>query len=180
MVFGPPTLPAAYPRWSETLRDRSHVLIRPLSRRDRAIERAFFDGLSPQSRRFRCFGQVGHPDERPPAPPAEGEYARTVAFAAVVPEGAGEKIVGSSRYASDEQGLRCLCEVVVDDDWQHKGLGTLLMRHLIEVARGDGIRTMTAIDSAENVALSDLAAFLGFRSRVDPRDPERLIHELRM
>lgn len=52
------------------------------------------------------------------------------------------------------------------------------MKHLIEVARSRGIRTMYSVDSAENLAMTDLAAHLGFRTRVDPDDSSQVIHEL--
>lgn len=172
-----PSAPA-YPRWSETLRDRSHVLIRPLAPQDRDAERAFIEGLSAQSRRFRFLGQVGRPSEQLIERLTQIDYEHEAAFVAVVAEDAHEKIVGASRYSSDAEGLRCECAVTVDDDWQHKGLGTLLMRHLIEVARARGIRSMYSIDSAENIAMADLAMFLGFRTRIDPDDRTQLIHEL--
>ena len=44
------------------------------------------------------------------------------------------------------------------DDWQNKGLGAILMKHLIEVARARGIKRMWSMDSAENIAMSDLVA----------------------
>jgi GNAT superfamily N-acetyltransferase len=167
-----------YPRWSETLRDRSHVLIRPITPQDRDAERAFVEALTSQSRRFRILGQVGRPSERlaERLTPLDSEHQAT--FVAVTTEDAHDRIVGISRYSTDADGLRCECAVTVDDDWQNKGLGTLLMRHLIEVARRRGIRSMYSIDSAENVAMTDLAVFLGFRTRIDPDDRTQLIHEL--
>jgi GNAT superfamily N-acetyltransferase len=174
----PPSSTPDYPRWSETLRDRSHVLIRPITPQDRDAERAFLEGLSAQSRRFRFLGQVGRPSEQLIERFTDIDYSHEAAFVAVVAEDAHDRIVGVSRYSADADGLCCECAVTVDDDWQNKGLGTLLMRHLIEVARARGIRSMYSIDSAENVAMADLAVFLGFRTRVDPDDRTQLIHEL--
>lgn len=177
-----PFLPTAstpeYPRWSETLRDRSRVLIRPIAPQDREAERAFIEGLSAQSRRFRFLGQVGRPSEQLLERLTCIDHQRDAAFVAVVAEDAHQKIVGASRFSTDDDGLRCECAVTVDDEWHDKGLGTLLMRHLIEVARARGIRNMYSIDSAENIAMADLAVFLGFRTRVDPEDSTQLIHEL--
>lgn len=173
-----PSTGPIYPRWSETLRDRSHVLIRPITAQDHDAERVFIEGLSAQSRRFRFLGQIGRPSEQLIERLTSIDRDHEVAFVAVIAEGAHERIVGVSRYSSDAQGLRCECAVTVDDDWQHKGLGTLLMRHLITVARARGIRSMVSVDSAENVAMTDLALFLGFRTRTDPQDSSQVIHEL--
>ena len=101
-----------------------------------------------------------------------------VAFAAVVREDSHERIVGVSRYSTDKEGKNCECAVTVSDEWQQKGLGTLLMKHLMEVARARGIRTMISLASAENVQMQDLASYLGFRTRVDPDDASQVIHEI--
>ena len=106
------------------------------------------------------------------------DYVHDVAFAAVVAEGAAERIVGVSRYSTGAGGRSCECAVTVDDDWQDQGLGTLLMKHLIEVARARGIRTMFSIDSAENTRMAELARHLGFHGRIDPDDASQVIHEL--
>ncbi|HEY0660312.1 MAG TPA: GNAT family N-acetyltransferase [Lysobacter sp.] len=169
-----------YPRWSETLHDHSHVLIRPITKQDQVAERVFIEGLSAQSRRYRFLGAVRSPSEQLVEQLTDIDYVHEVAFAAVTPEDAHERIVGVSRYSTDAEGRNCECAVTVSDDWQKKGLGTLLMKHLIEVARARGIRTMTSLDSAENVQMQDLAEYLGFRTRVDPDDTSQVIHELNL
>jgi GNAT superfamily N-acetyltransferase len=177
LVFRPSAGPE-YPRWSETLRDHSHVVIRPITPQDKAAERAFIEGLSLQARRYRFLGQVKTPSEALIEQFTNIDYVHEVAFVAVTPEDGHEQIVGVSRYSTDETGTMCECAVTVGDDWQNKGLGTLLMRHLIEVARARGIRRMVSIDSAENVRMQDLATYLGFDTRVDPDDASQVIHEL--
>lgn len=174
------TTPAGpeFPRWSEQLNDRSHVLVRPITRLDAGAERAFIEGLSLESRRFRFLGQVSHPSEATLARLTDIDYVHDVAFVAVIAEDAHERIVGVSRYGVDSSGLRCECAVVVDDDWHGRGLGTLLMRRLVDVARTRGIRSMFSIDSADNTHMTDLAGFFGFRTRIDPDDSRQVIHEL--
>lgn len=177
LVPGPSAGPE-YPRWSETLHDRSHVVIRPITAQDREAERRFIEGLSAQARRYRFLGAVASPSERLLQDLTDIDYVHEVAFAAVVPEDAHERIVGVSRYSTDADGRTCECAVTVSDEWQQKGLGTALMKHLIEVARARGIRTMRSVDAADNLAMRDLARFLDFRTRVDPDDASQLIHEL--
>lgn len=177
-IHAQPSIGPEYPRWSETLRDRSHVVIRPITKRDKDAERQFIEQLSPDSRHFRFFGQLSHPSESMLRELTDLDWRSEVAFVAVIQEGARESIVGVSRYSSDREGTNCECAVTVADGWQRKGLGTLLMRHLIEVARAKGIRRMTAIVSAENLQMNDLARHLGFHMRVDPQDANQVIHEL--
>ena len=176
----PETINSIYPRWSETLRDNSHVVIRPITRLDKGAEREFIEELTPEARRFRFLGQVGSPSERMIEQFTDIDYVHDVAFVAVIRHDSRERIVGVSRYCTDADGSRCECAVTVSEGWQNKGLGSLLMKHLIEVARSRGIGTMFSIDSAENQAMKDLASFLGFHTREDPDDSSQVIHELQL
>jgi len=166
------------PRWSETLRDRSHVVIRPIGALDRQAERDFIEGLSTQARRFRFLGQVAHPGEGLAGLHDGAERARDVAFAAVATDEGRERIVGVGRYSTDASGRRCKVVVAVSDEWRDRGLGTKLMRHLVDVARRRGVRKIATVASAENIRMSDLARQLGFRTRVNPGDAGQVVHEL--
>jgi len=173
-----PSQDPSEPRWIETLRDRTTVLVRPLAKTDREAERAFIEGLSAESRRFRFLGSIKAPSEHLLDRLTNVDQVHDVAFVAVVREGAGENIVGVARYGTDASGETCECAVTVDDEWHGRGLGTALMRHLIEVARARGIHRMESIDSAENVEMRDLARFLGFHTSTDPEDARQVIHRL--
>jgi GNAT superfamily N-acetyltransferase len=173
-----PSQDPSEPRWIETLRDRTTVLIRPLVKTDREAERAFIEGLSAESRRFRFLGSIKAPSERLLDRLTNVDQVHDVAFVAVVHEGASEHIVGVARYSADTAHATCECAVTVDDEWHGRGLGTVLMRHLIEVARARGIRRMESIDSADNIEMRDLASFLGFHTSGDPEDARQVIHRL--
>lgn len=166
-----------YPRWSETLRDHSYVRIRPRNPRQNPAEQIFLE-VSPNSRRFRLLGQANYPDARAIDRPAAIAYVNEVEFVGVTPEDTRERIVGVSRYRADEGCLHCECVVTIDDEWQEEGLAALLMKHLIEVARANGIRWMTSVDLAANMQMKDLTAHLGFRTRRDPNDARQVLHEL--
>jgi GNAT superfamily N-acetyltransferase len=166
------------PRWTATLSDRRDVLIRPLHPRDREAEREFIAGLSPEARSFRFLGQVATPGEALLDALTNVDFARDAAFAAMAVEDGREHIVGVARFCLDRDGTRCECAVTVADEWRDRGLGTTLMRHLIDVARARGIRTMYSIDSAENGPMRDLAHHLGFERRIDPDDASQVIHTL--
>ena len=167
-----------YPRWTETLRDQSHVIIRPICATDVAAEREFIESLSPRSRRYRFLGEVRHPSSALIERLTGLDYVHDLGFAAVVHDGAREKFVGVSRYSTSADGTACECAVTVLDDWQHKGLGAILMTHLIDVARSRGIRRMWSVDSAENTAMADLARYLGFERWRDRDDGSEVIHSL--
>ena len=165
-------------RWIETLRDGTQVVIRALERIDAARERAFIESLSPQTLRFRFLGLVHRPSEALIEKLTDIDMEHDVALAAVVPNDADERILGVARYSSSADGSRCECAVTVLDDWHRQGLGTALMRHLIEIARANGIREMYSVDSTENSEMAELARFLGFGRELDPEDATQVVHRL--
>src|SRR5512141_2405037 len=167
-----------YPRWKEILRDKTQVVIRPVTKQDGAKEREFIEALSPRSLRFRFLGQVRHPSSDLIRKFTDIDYTHEVAFAAVVPDGEHEKFLGVSRYSANADGTSCECAVTVLDEWHNKGLGTVLMKHLIEVARARGILYMYSIDSVENTDMEELARYLGFTRSVDPEDGTQAVHSL--
>ncbi len=176
----PPSLlpsPADTPQWEETLRDGSRVLIRRLRGTDAELERRFIRGLSPESRRLRFLAQFSEPSE---------ELIRNltqlpagdVAFIALVHRDGEKKVVGASRYSVLADGSGSECAVVVDDQWRDKGLGTILMRHLIETARQHGLRSMVSTDAAGNWCMHELADDLGFTCQPDPGDSRQVLYRL--
>ncbi len=170
--------PQNAPEWTETLRDGSQVTIRMLHKEDAALERSFIDGLSAESRRMRFLGQIGDSDEAFFQKLTDLDYLHDMAFVALVERNGATSEIGVSRYALSPDGNSCECAVTVSDDWQGKGLGTLLMRHLIDIARERGIRTMVSWDSAENWRMHELARDLGFSRVPDPDDASQVIHRL--
>ena len=168
----------AYPRWSETLRDHSYVRIRPINNRDDPTEHEFLEQRCPHASHFRLLGMADYPRRRVVDQPDGIAYVNEVAFVAVTPEDDRERIVGVSRFRTDRQGLHCECQVTVNVAWQGKGLAALLMKHLIEVARAQGIRQMRSLDPTADMPMKQLANDLGFRTRMDPDDVRQVVHEL--
>ena len=111
--------------------------------------------MSSEPKRFRFLDQVRGPSERMIEKFTDTDYAHEAAFVAVTLDDSRKRIVGESRYSTDQDGRNCECAVTVSDEWKDKGLGTLLMKHLIEVARARGIRSRTSIDSADNIQMKD-------------------------
>ena len=167
-----------HPRWTEVLRDQTRVSIRPISKEDAAAERAFIEALSSQARRFRFLGQVQHPSADMIEQFTNVDYVHDLAFAAMASDDPMHAFVGVARYSTNSDGTDCECVVTVLDDWQGKGLGTVLVKHLIDVARSRGIKRMWSVDSAANTAMADVAHYVGFSRHQDPDDPSQVIHSL--
>lgn len=165
-------------RWTEALMDGSEVLIRSIRMEDALAEVAFIEALSLESRRFRFLGQVRHPSDKMIEQFTNIDYLHDVAFVAEAKQDGVEIFVGVSRYSVGNDGIECECAVTVLDNWQNKGLATVLMRHLIDVARSHSIKRMWSIDAAANQPMAELAKFLGFEQHVDPDNSSQLIYSL--
>lgn len=180
MVTKPGTPIGDLPRWIDTLEDGTQVLIRILRKDDADLERTFIHRLSPESRRLRFLGQIAEPSDELVHKLVDIDYTRDLAFVALVTHAGEEVAAGISRYSLASDALSCECTVAVADEWQNKGLGTLLMRRLIAIARKRGIHTMVSIDSAENWRMRELAEDLGFTRETDPGDARMVIHRLQL
>lgn len=165
--------------WIETLHDGSHVLIRPLQDDDRERERRFIERLSPTSRHFRFLAQVRGASDALLGQLMNVHEPDSCAFIALVHDNGELREVGVSRYSAATEGS-CECAVTVAEDWQHRGLGVALMRHLIAKARAAGFKTMYSIDSSSNSSMRELAAYLGFTRGLDPDDSTQVIHSLNL
>ncbi|MDE2307758.1 MAG: GNAT family N-acetyltransferase [Xanthomonadaceae bacterium] len=164
--------------WIESLRDGTRVLIRPLAPEDREREADFIERLSPDARRWRFLGSFRRASPALIDQLMDVDYRRQMAFVALAHVDGQLREVGASRYSEAGSDRRCECAVAVADEWQHRGLGVLLMRHLITIARKNGYRQMFSVDAAENEAMHALGEYLGFQRRIDPDDAAQVIHTL--
>lgn len=114
-----------------------------------ALRRMFFR-LSPETVYRRFFRPVREPSARDLEYLAGVDHDRREALVAEVD---GE-IVGVARYdhAAGRPGNEAEIAVVVEDAWQHHGLGQRLMRRLALLAAERGIDTFTADVLAGNRA----------------------------
>lgn len=169
---------AHYPCWKEVLRDQTEVLIRPITKEDGAAEKAFIAALSPAARHFRFLGAVGRTSDEMIEKLTNVDYVHELAFVAVASDNPATAFAGVARYSTNLDGTDCECVVTVLDEWFGRGLGTVLLTHLIEVAKARGIKHMWSMDSAANTAMADVAKYVGFDRRQDPDDASQVIHSL--
>lgn len=131
------------------LRDGATVVLRPIraSDRDRLVEG--FAHLSPESRYHRFLAPIEELSEPMVRYLTEVDHHDHEAIVAVDPlTGAG---VGVARFVRlPDRPETAEAAVTVADEWQGRGVGTLLLAALSERARDEGIRTFTAMMLAAN------------------------------
>jgi GNAT superfamily N-acetyltransferase len=166
-------------RWTQRLRDGSIVHIRPIDSGDTPRELAFLSRLSPEDRSYRFLGLMKDVTEGVARELTHVDPTSEVVLIAITNDGDGDDIeIGAARYQANRDGSTCDCAVAVDPVWQKRGIGALLMLHLINVARTRGVRRMYSVDAARCSGAHLLAERLGFHSRPDPEDPAVTTFEL--
>jgi GNAT superfamily N-acetyltransferase len=161
-----------------TLRGGTRALIRPIRKQDIDLERQFLEALSPRSRRFRFLDTIQSPSSALLKQMVEIDPARDVALIALIVGEAGEQQIGVARLCAALDGRRCEFAVTVSDAWQRKGLGTHLMRRLIDSAVARGLESMYSVDFADNDLMRGFAVHLGMRRETDPNDSTQVIHSV--
>jgi GNAT superfamily N-acetyltransferase len=142
------------------LRDGSRVRLRQGRSSDRELLLRGFERLSAESRYRRFLAAMPELSEEMVRYLTEIDHHDHEAIAAL-DERTGEGI-GVARYVRDPQ-RRDVAEVAVTviDDWQGKGLGTLLLEVLGARARQEGISSFTALMLATNQEMMEVIKALG-------------------
>ncbi len=163
--------------WRETLRDRSQVLIRPFWT---ANAGDWPDLLGDPYRACRHLSFTGRLSGGKPLPagPEDAAAARPRLYAATLRENAHERLIGMGKFQSKLRGTGCECAIAVLDTQPSPEIDLLLMRHLIGMAHAQGMRDLVSVIPESDVRSSELLHQLGFRARIDPVDPTKLVHEL--
>ena len=155
---------------AEVLADGTALIVRPIRPEDAQMELAFVEGLSDQSRYFRFFSAQHTLSPRMLARLTQVDYDHELALVAVYKGANGDDIVGVARYMPLADGTSCEFAVTVTDALHGRGLGTLLMRRLVEAARGSGFETMVGEILAGNDRMLRFARELGFALQPHPQD----------
>ena len=162
----------------ETLRDGTRVQVRPIHPADIELERRFIEALSPTSRRFRFLETMNAPSAALLKQMTVINPSTDAAYVALLGAGDDTREIGVARFSARPDGQDCEFAVTVADAWQHKGLGTLLMQRLIEVARARGIKTMHSSDAADNGLMRKFAEHLHFTHQRDPDDATLVLYSV--
>jgi len=152
---------------SVILRDGQRVLFRPIKPED---EPMWFELLGSCSResiymRFRYFFQW-HTHEVA-SRYCFIDYDREIAIVAEVNDGEQRKLIGVGRLVADPDHESVEYAVLVSDDWQNLGLGSLLTDYCFEIAKKWGLRKIVAQTTKDNPRMIAVFKRRGFEVEYD-------------
>src|SRR3990172_3604020 len=152
------------------LRDGSTVHVRPVRPEDEARYLAFLRALSEESRAMRYFVPTSETFLAEEAR-RETHVDHDQRVGLVATTGAEERIVGHAIFARRD-GDRAEVAVAVADEYQGKGIGTILVGYLAEAAAARGVRVFEAEVMPANHRMVQLFRESGFPLEVNVKAGE--------
>ena len=159
-----PEAPRLHRDGDVVLRDGSTVRVRVMRTEDEASLFALFRSLSDQSRWFRFFSPSKDSVLAAEAH-RESDLDYVSRFGLLAISGAEERVVGHAFYAAISE-QRAEVAFVIADDFQGRGLGTILLGQLAEIAAVNGIQIFEAELIASNHAMLRVFRESGFHVEV--------------
>lgn len=138
----------------------TEIRIRPIEPRDHDRLRAFYAGLSEESRRTRFFAPTRGIGDRQSAWFCTPDHAHREGLVAVTRHGRGERIVGHACIEPIDERTAEIA-IAVDDALQGRGIGRRLAIAATDAARADGYTGLVATMLAGNPAIQRLLHGLG-------------------
>lgn len=164
----PVYLPPPYQDSAESgrliLRDGTTAAVRPAQPSDRAALGEFFAGLSPESRRRRFFSAAVPQDKLLESFCNSSDPRVRLTLVVTRFRPAGERVIAAATYdARDDKTAEAA--IAVADDFQGKGLGTLLLERLALLAVRHGFTRLWAVTGVENRRMMEIFRNSGFGLR---------------
>jgi len=158
-----------------TLKDGLQVTIRPIRPEDEPRIVQFHETLSERTVYFRYL-QMLNLTQRVAHERLTRicfiDYARDMALVAerINPDSGEIEIVAVARFQRERDKENAEFAIVISDDAQGKGLGSELMRQLVNVARAEKIQRLSAEVHTENIVMQRICEKLGFKIYREPKE----------
>ncbi len=156
---------APYPseyEFYDQLKDGRKVLIRPIRPEDEDLHHELFKSLSRQTNYFRFFSYRRHLTHEQAARFTQIDYDREMAIIALIKDDGRERSIGVNRLTYQARSDQHEFAIVVADKFQGTGVGALLMKRLLEIARDRQIKQIIGIVLSENLKMIKFCQRFGF------------------
>ena len=149
----------------EALRDGTRLLIRAIRPEDKQLLVEHFHSLSERSIYYRFFGHKRSLEQEDLRRLTELDFVDHDGLAATIEAKGTERFIGVGRYLRGVDAVAAEVAFAVVDEFQGRGIGTLLLHHLAQIARRQGINKFAAFVMGDNHQMLEVFANSGFRTR---------------
>lgn len=157
--------PSCYEEWVP-LRDGTKVFLRPVKATDGPLLSDLFAKLSQASIILRFLSPLHNLPEKLVHQFSHVDYKKDFGLIALIDLGDSSPIIGVGRYAFDSERERPELAFVVRDDWQGKGLGSILVLRVISIGRKNGFSRFGALMNPENETMMNIFKRSGYKYKI--------------
>ena len=154
------------------IRNGKRVLLRPIKPEDENLLRELFNSLSEESMRYRFFQVIKEMSHETMTRYCNIDYSREIAIIAET-QVKKKKIVGVARMILQPDRRKGEFAVVVADKWQGLGLGSKLVKQIIEVSKDMGLDTLSADVLTSNRKMLNLCKRKGFDLKISDEETQK-------
>lgn len=161
-----PVYPQQLEKWV-TLKGDSKVYIRPLKLTDESLVKAMFYQLSKTSIQHRFFHMVRAMPHKKIQDLIRIDYENDMLLVVLTNASEDSEMIGIAHYSKDARTNFAEAAFLVRDDWQGKGIGSILLKELASAAQQNGIAGFTAEVLMDNSGM--MRVFHGGGYKVESR-----------
>ena len=157
-------------RTTMLLDDGTFISFRPIHPTDEAGTRDLFYSLSQETVYYRYMSHMKRIPRKQMQNFVYVDHRNEVAVVGTIPDASGEEIIVIGRYYLDPKTNRAEVAFVVRDDWQKRGIGSFVLKHLVNIAKRNGIAGFTAEVMRDNKAMQAVVNHSGLKVRSNLRE----------
>ena len=160
----------------KTLRDGTSCHVRPICGEDEPQIYKFFKNLADETIIYRFGHQLTHIPHETLVRYCQVDYDRELAF--VAESGDGKDIIGDVRISKLPDLENAEVSILIADEWQGKGVGSMLMDYCIDISKQTGLTTLWMEILKNNSRMLALARKYAFKQAYDDEDMMRVVLKL--
>jgi acyl-CoA hydrolase len=157
-------------RTTHLLKNGTQVNFRSIRPTDEPYMRDLLYDLSQETIYYRFMGQQQRFTHRQIQDFVYIDHRHDVAIVGTVPEAHGEDIIAVGRYYLNEQNNKAEVAFVIRDGWQNQGMGSFMFRHLMTIAKRNGIAGFTAEVLRDNRRMQAIFKHSGYKVKSSIED----------
>lgn len=144
------------------LKDGHGILLRPAQSDDKNLIREFLSRVSGESLRMRFMASISYVSDETINTFCKNDFSDVGCILAITGEGEEDRIVGLGNYIASANGRSAEVAFLIEDEYQGKGIGTILLERLAGLAAANGFVEFEAEVLSENIQMLNVFKSSGF------------------